>query len=221
METLEIIGGVVGFLLTLMIFSYVLGDNALFRIGAHLLIGVSAGYATVLILYNILWQRLALPLVNDPVSGVVLLVPPFLLGVWVLLKASPRMAALTTPVMAFLVGIGSAAAIGGAVMGTLIPQTSASINMLAPQDGASGNWLLNNLVILVGTLTALASFHFTTRSQNPALAGILSGVTQVGKVFIAIALGALFAGVYAAAIAAFVGRTYALWDFIWKLIESF
>ena len=49
----------------------------------------------------------------------------------------------------------------------------------------------------------------------------LDSTGQAGKAFIAIALGVIFAGVYAAAISAFVGRVSFLWDFIWKIIERY
>ncbi len=43
--SIEIISALVGFLLTLMVFSYLIGDNPLFRIAVYLFIGVSSGYA--------------------------------------------------------------------------------------------------------------------------------------------------------------------------------
>ena len=43
----EFIGLIVGFILTLLVFSYLLGDNPLYRIAIHLLVGTSAAYAAV------------------------------------------------------------------------------------------------------------------------------------------------------------------------------
>ena len=40
----SLIGGALGFLLTLCVFSYLLGDNALFRIAIHIFIGTAAGF---------------------------------------------------------------------------------------------------------------------------------------------------------------------------------
>ena len=51
------------------------------------------------------------------------------LGVLLLMKLSPRTARLGNVTIAFLVGVGAAVAVGGAVMGTLIPQTRAAINV--------------------------------------------------------------------------------------------
>ena len=226
LSTPDLIGGILGLLLTLMIFSYVLGDNVLFRVASHILIGVAAGYGSALVLYNIFWQRMALPLVQAPAENFLLIVPPFLFGVWLLLKASPRMAPAARPVMAFMVGIGAAAAVGGAVQGTLIPQISATTSLFSLQNTSGGAflpWLFNNVIILVGTLTAFASFHFTAGrpGQAASQAGWLYWVGQVGRGFIALGLGVVFAGVYAAALAAFVNRVAFMWNFIWDLIGLF
>lgn len=219
----DLIGGILGLLLTLMIFSYILGDNVLFRIAAHILIGVTAGYGAALVLYNILWQRMALPLVQSPAKNLLLVVPPLVFGIWLLLKASPRLAPFSRPVMAFMVGIAAAAAVGGAVQGTLFPQTTATINLLSREATSGSDFLpsiVNNFIILIGTLTAFASFHFTTNrpTQTAPQAPWLFWISQVGKGFVALALGVVFAGVFAAALAAFVQRVAFIWNIIWDLI---
>jgi hypothetical protein len=84
--------------------------------------------------------------------------------------------------------------------------------------------IVNGLIILVGTVTTLAYFNFGNR-ESPGQANFvqesLATLGQVGKAFIAIALGVVFAGVYAAAVSAFVGRISFLWDFIWNFVERF
>lgn len=228
-NTLDLIGAIVAFLLTIMVFSYMLGDNALFRIAAYILVGAAAGYATVLVVYNILWQRVAVPFINSPGNSLGTVVPGALLGLWLLLKASPRLSRLGSPAVALLVGVAAATVIGGAVQGTLYPQTNAAMNALSPGP-ASGSGpslafgLVNGLIVLVGTVTTLAYFHFGSRGnpgQASPLQEFLTSIGQVGKAFIAIALGVVFAGVYAAALSAFVGRMSFLWDFLWDMIERF
>ena len=65
------------------------------------------------------------------------------------------------------------------------------------------------LVILVGAVGTLMYFQFganTRPDQPPRRAPVVEGLALVGQVFIEITLGALFAGVYAAAITALVER---------------
>ena len=85
------VGAVIGFILTLMVLSYVIGDNFMFRLAIHIFIGVASGYAAVLIFYNILWNQVIVPLLqffqgasNDVLSGVVRIIPALLLSAWML-----------------------------------------------------------------------------------------------------------------------------------------
>ena len=106
-------------------------------------------------------------------------------------------------------------AIGGAVVGTIFPQTSASINVFVENDIFDAFW------ILVGTLTTLLYFHFGIRRKNseddvPQRPAWLDMIGNVGQFFIAVTFGALFSGVYLAAIMALIERA----SYIWNLIQS-
>jgi hypothetical protein len=216
----DFIGGIVGFVLTLCVFSYILGDNLLFRLAIHIFIGVAAAYAAVMVWYNVIWTQLVLPLL----SGQIALLIPLVLSFLLLAKVTPRFSGLGNPVMAYLVGVGAAAAIGGAVFGTIFPQAGASTNLFDHANLLQGKDTLdiavnfiNSSIILVGTLTTLVYFHFGVRGsgdlvqQRPLL---LRGFSWVGQVFIAVTFGALFAGVYSAAVSALIERWTFLVNFI-------
>ncbi len=230
-NTLDLIGAIAGFALTLMVFSYIFGDNLLFRIASYTFIGAAAGYATAMVLVTIIWQRLVLPLIQNPAQSFLVAAPGFILGVWLLLKVSPRLSYLGNPPMAFLVGVAAASVVGGAVLGTLFPQVNASMNAInisaqdTTQVSGSGvqliGWLFNGLIILVGSVTTLAYFQFGGKAgpgSNNLFQRVSAGLGAVGKGFIAIALGVLFAGVYAAALLAFVERVTFSWNTLWRLI---
>ncbi|HLO32008.1 MAG TPA: hypothetical protein VK249_22855, partial [Anaerolineales bacterium] len=108
--SIEIISALVGFILTLMIFSYLIGDNPLFRIAIYLFIGVSAGYAATVVVYYVLIPKLSLFRTND-VNQLILAVIPLLFCVSLLAKLSPRISWIGSFAMAVLVGVGAAAAI--------------------------------------------------------------------------------------------------------------
>ena len=80
--------------------------------------------------HQVLYPRLVVPLFEGNLGDRLLAFIPLVLGLLLLFKLSPRTAHLGNPSMAFLVGVGAAVAIGGAVMGTLFPQTRASMNAL-------------------------------------------------------------------------------------------
>ncbi|MFM8322397.1 MAG: hypothetical protein ACKOC5_15900 [Chloroflexota bacterium] len=208
-----LLGGLVGFLLTLMVFSYLFGDNVLFRTAIHIFIGVAAGYTAAVVITNLIVPRLVLPFLSGMPDQMLLAAVPLLGALLLLSKATTRLAGLGSPVMAFLVGVGAAALIGGAVLGTLLPQVRAGIQQIDRSDALT---VLNGLVILAGTLATLAYFQFNLSPRlsagSPGL--LLRGVSATGQVFIAVTLGTIFAGVYAAALAALIER----WDAIIHLI---
>jgi len=222
MSSLDILGAIIGFALTLMVFSYLIGDNPLFRVAIHVFIGVASGYATIMVINNVLVPRLIVPLISGSVEERALAIIPMLLGWLLLTKISPRLAVFGNIPVAYLVGVGAAVAIGGAVVGTLYPQVNATIaifdlNTIQGFDSNRGLQLVNGVIILVGTVTTLAFFQFGTGTQLPNPNGIrswLDGLGQVGQVFIAIALGFLFAGVYSAAMVALVERLSFIVDFL-------
>ena len=205
-DFINLITGGISFLLTLMVLSYLIGDNPAFRVAVYIFIGVSAGYAAAVAWHQVLYPRLIVPLI----SGSLLTIVPLVLGLLLLLKLSPRVARLGTPSMAFLVGVGAAVAVGGAVMGTLLPQTWASMNVLNLSD-AGQYWLEHlgeGIVMLVGTVTTLVYFHFGAKATatGPQRGKLVSGLSWVGQGFIAITFGVLFAGVLVAAMTALIER---------------
>ena len=71
---IELISALIGLILTLMVFSYLIGDNPLFRIAVYLFIGVASGYAATIVWHNVLVPKLFQPLAAlNPLSFVSLL----------------------------------------------------------------------------------------------------------------------------------------------------
>jgi len=210
--SIEFISLLVGLLLTLMIFSYLIGDNPLFRIAAYLFIGVASGYAATVTVHYVLIPKLGSFQTND-VDQLILAIIPLLLGVSLLAKLSPRISWIGNFAMAILVGVGAAAAVGGALIGTLIPQVRASIDAFDLSSAGSGLGIFQRfaegVVMFLGTVLTLASFHFSAgRAPDgaPKRNVILEGIAWLGRIFIAITLGVLFAGVYMAALTAMIER---------------
>ncbi len=209
----NLIGSIIGFVLTLLFFSYLIGDNGLFRLAIHIFIGVAAGYMAVIAINNAIWPRLIYPMLLGTLEERLMTLIPFLAGILLLAKITERFTGLGSPVMAYLAGVGAAAAIGGAVVGTLIPQIGGTINMFDLQamqasNRSQGLGLFNGMIVLIGVISTLAYFHFGARSVSgektrPSWLLALGGL---GRLYIAIAFGAIFAGVYAAAMAALVER---------------
>jgi heme/copper-type cytochrome/quinol oxidase subunit 2 len=126
-----------------------------------------------------------------------------------------------------MTGVGAATVIGGAVLGTIFPQISASADQLnihsAPTElNNLVGWFINALIILVGTVTTLIFFQFGVRhheegepEKQPV---ILEYISTVGQGFLVITLGVLFAGVYLATLSALIDRIQFLWETILRFI---
>lgn len=78
----EIVGLILGAGLTLLIFSYLLGDNPLYRLALHLFIGALVGYSFGIVLRDVLIGMLLTRWLTEPVAVVV----PLVLGLLLLFK---------------------------------------------------------------------------------------------------------------------------------------
>jgi hypothetical protein len=220
--SIEVISGFIGLILTLLVFSYLIGDNPLFRFAIYLFIGVSSGYAAFAAWQYVLWPKLFSQL--GDVNQLILLAVPLVLSISLLAKLSPRTSWMGNFAMAVLVGVGAATALGGALIGTLVPQAQAAINEF-DLGSATGSAILVRLfeatIMLLGTILTLAAFHFTVRRAPDGSVmknGFMDGLGKAGRVFISITLGVLFAGVYMAALTAMIERLSSLILFTRQLI---
>lgn len=223
----DLFGMLVSLALTVMIFSYLIGDNAFFRIAIHIFVGVAAGFVVVFSWYSVIWPQLVVPLIaGNLVSRLDLLIPGFF-AVLLVLRSSVKMAPLAGVVMAFLVGIGAATAVGGAVVGTIFPQvnqatSSLELTSIAQQPASVWLTLFNGTLLIIGTVSTLAFFHFGARAEASGSAkrpGWIEALAAIGQIFIAITFGSLYAGVLQAALAAFVERVEFLIHFIEVLLS--
>jgi hypothetical protein len=212
----DLIAGVVAFLFTLMILSYLIGDNPLFRIAVYVFVGVSAGYVAVVALWQVLWPDLISPIISGSPMQRALLAVPLLLSGMLLMKAWPSLTRLGMPAMGLLVGVGAAVAVGGAVSGTLLPQINATITAFGVGKLTSIESVFDAVLILVGVAATLVYFQFSARTMADGSVrrfGLIELVAFVGSIFVAITLGVLFAGIYSAALTALIERLHFMGTF--------
>lgn len=188
----EQVGLWIGFVFTLMIFSYVLGDNILYRLAIYVFVGLSAGYITIVTVESVIlpWVRGTLLAPETGLGGTIIGIIPFILGLLLLLKTSPRLGRAGNVAIAFIIGVGTAVALVGAITGTLLP--------LASSTGSSVRVdVLNGFLIFLGVASTLIYFQYLARRkpngdiQRGLLVRFFGGV---GQAFIVVTLGAIYAG---------------------------
>ena len=101
LSTLDLIGALLGFVLTIFILSYIWGDNFLFRIATHLFVGVAAGYVAVVVIQNVILPQMIWPLMDGDRNEKIFAILVLILGVLMLTKISPRLNNLGNPAIAF------------------------------------------------------------------------------------------------------------------------
>lgn len=188
---MEQIGLWAGFVLTLMVFSYVLGDNVLYRLAVYLFVGLAAGYVAVVTWESVIWPWFTGTALaaNAGLPGVVIGVLPLALGALLLLKGSARLGRSGNLALAFVVGVGTAVALVGAITGTLIP--------LAAATGSSvGANAVNGGLVVLGVVCTLVYFQYLARRRpgGTVTRGPFSRTLGfVGQGVIVVTLGALYA----------------------------
>jgi hypothetical protein len=208
-------GAVLAALLTLFILSYLIGDNPFYRLAASLFVGLTAGYAVVVALSNVIWPQMLVPLGDvlqnfDPIrSG--LAVITFVLSITLVFKLFASTTRPASCVTALMVGVGVAVAIGGSLVGTLIPQIQAAFIPLWSTKGTA-SWLeilesaLDGFFMVVGTVATLWFFYYGGRAR-PGLAaerpGWVKALAPVGEVFLGTTFGVMYAGAIVASLAVF------------------
>lgn len=227
-----IVGTWIAFALTLMVYCYLGKDipffHAVYRVAAYVFVGVALGYGAIMAWHGVLVPRLIFPLAGKQWGYLVPLVLCLLL-----VGRARRPSGLGNVTIAFLFGVGSALAVGGGLIGTLLPQVEATFVSLNPghyqgiasREGSSTVvYVLNALLVAVGTISTLLYFYFTTAGAAQRGARLHSQFIHLsagfGKVFIMFTFGALFATTAISRISLLVDRFRFIIDTILSLVPA-
>jgi hypothetical protein len=202
----RVVGSLVGAILSLLILSYPIGDNPLYRFALHVLVGVLVGFSAGAVVREVL-LGMALPQLGSTPTAVVV---PLVLGILLLFKGFPSQAFVGNISLAYLVGVGTAVALGGALLGTLVPQVGATGQALSQATVSSFRFgLVDGLMVVVGTVCTLLVFTFAEPSAERGSLGwrrVVDGAGWLGRLFLIFAYGVAFAGALTASLSIFVAR---------------
>ena len=205
----EFIGIWVAALLTLAIFSFLYRDNALFKAGESVFLGVALAYGMVLAYYDTVYPQVVLKLAPAPEGERDLLVLiPVTLGIFILLRLVPKLVWLSRISFATYVGGYAGIAVPSVIAGTLLPQVTSTMGAFGPtwQDAFA------QIVLVVGVFATLLFFFFSLEHT-----GVVGRISRVGVMFIMIAMGASFGNTVMARVSLLIGRfQFLLYDWLEK-----
>jgi hypothetical protein len=187
-----LVTGLVAVLLTLLVFSRLFGDNPAYRVAQYLFVGVSLGYAFVVVYHQVLRPAALSALVgagDPPTLG--LRLAPWLLGLLLLTRLTGRQAIswLANIPLALLFGVGTALAVGGALLGTLLPQLLDT----ARPVGGDPLQAVGAVLLVLGVVLTLCYFYFTTPRETAGGRVVALGAS-IGRWLLMAAFGFFFAG---------------------------
>ena len=172
---------------TLAMFSFLVKENKIFRAFQHLYVGVAAGYGIVFqwnSIKNIAWD----PMVK---KGETLWIVPIILGLLLFSRFFRGYQWISRWPLAFLMGLGAGLSMKAIesdfvrqIQATFIPVTS-----------------IDNIIIIVGTVTALAYFYFTVKPSK-----LMSGSSVVGRYVLMMSFGAAFGNAVMGRISLLIGQ---------------
>ncbi len=199
---MEELGIWAGFALTLMVYSYIIRDNFLYRIAVYIFVGLTAGYTSVVTIESVLVPWFDVTVNTGEAAKIGLGLTPVLLTLLLFMKNSRRFGYIGNFGLAIVVAAGAGVALVGALTGTLIPLAQHTVD-------ASNGELADGLVILVGVTSSLIYFQYLarrTRDNQVMRFRSLQLFSAVGQGFIVVTLGALYAGAILTSLAIFSER---------------
>jgi hypothetical protein len=196
-------------LLTIFTLSFLYKDNPFYKIAEHLVVGVSAGYFTMLLIVSSLWPKL----VNPLKTGEWWYIIPGCLGLMMFFRFSKKRAWISRYPIAIYIGIGTGLSLILEMQAKVVEQLNATIGIAGSLKaaGASGAFLtlpvLWDLIILVGVVCGLAYFFFSKEHT-----GVFGGAATVGIWMLMVGFGASFGYTVMARISLFIQRVQFLGD---------
>ncbi|MCS6836910.1 MAG: hypothetical protein NZ750_12950 [Anaerolineae bacterium] len=185
------------FALSLIVLSYLLGDNWLFRLAMYAFVGLAAAFTVIATVEGVI-----LPLVDGDPLNALLLIGGLILVALLLLKPLRFLTPISNLALALLIAVGSAVALIGAISGTLLP-------LMAQTATPSPNGLAETLLIFVGVVSSLMYFQYAVRRRpDGALTRprLLSGLMALGQGFVVVTLGALYGAAILTSLAILTGQ---------------
>src|SRR4030067_998158 len=154
--------------LTFCIFSFLYKDNPFYKFAEHLVVGVSAGYFAMLLVYEGLFPKVIVPIFQQ---GRLYYLIPAILGMLMWTRFVKKWSWVSRYPIAATIGIGTGVSIPLEMQTKVVQQLRASMSAISFND-ASG---INSLLVVIGVFCALVYFFFSKEHK-----GVFGGIAKFG-----------------------------------------
>lgn len=202
------LGVLVGAGLTLIMYSFLYRDNALFKAAENLYVGVALGYGAVMTWYLSLKPEIIDPVLRAPDAqalreALVLRTVPIVLGCMLVTRVSRRFSWPSRYSYALMIGWGAGLGIPITIHTYVLKQLEAAVRPLHTTGGlwTAAAGITGGLVILVGTVAVLYYFFFSVERGRVGRV-----VSRIGIVFLMVSFGASFGTTVMGRVSLFIHR---------------
>ena len=189
----EILGLLAGSLVSIGAYSVLIGDNPFSKITENIYMGILGGY-----IFVTNWDFIQKNAIGKLMNGDLVYIIALVLALMLLGRLKPKYLWVSRYPVVVTVGVGLGMAMRTTVTADFLGQIQAT---LLPWNS------LNNIVMVIGTITAAAYFIFTAQKS-----GVYKYVNTAGRVFLLCAFGVAYGQTVSFRLELVIGRLVAMLD---------
>ncbi len=191
---MEMMWNTIAAFFTICIFSFLYKDNPLYKIAESIVVGIAAGYFTILLIWTSLLPKFWVPIVDE---GKWWYIIPGLLGIMMYFRFSSKYGWISRYPLSLYIGIGSGITIPLSLQTFVLRQVEGTI--LPIQFNSYQGW--NNFLVVIMVVAALVYFFFSLEHR-----GAVGKAATFGIWVIMIGFGASFGYTVMARVSLLIGR---------------
>jgi len=189
----EVLGLLAGSIVSIGAYSVLIGDNPISKITENIYMGILGGY-----IFVTNWDFIQKNALGKLMNGEFVYIIAILLSLMLLARLKAKYLWISRYPVVLTVGVGLGLAMRTTVTADFLGQIQAT---LLPWNS------LNNIVMVIGTITAAAYFIFTAQKS-----GIYKYVNTAGRVFLLCAFGVAYGQTVSFRLELVIGRLVAMLD---------
>jgi hypothetical protein len=174
-----------GALITLCVLSFLYKESRFYRFAEYTYISVAVGHTFVMGMYSLRANAIT-PIIGGAIDILVM----FLFSLLIIAQPFKRISWISRWPNAILIGVGTAVCLYGAIGSDIIGLTRSTIKdafIRTPSETLTGYFSI------IGTICVIVYFFFTIKRE--ALRGSIGILSQIGRYFMMVGFGAVFANI--------------------------